>query len=121
MSLQNYEDKKAVKIKLENACVLGSTTAIVTLASIGKLLNCIAYQLCFLHTTEIYSTSIRSMGMNTNSAVARIGSTLAAYVGLLVSNERTATLHCKILVVIHDSGSLNILEVEVVNNTGMGI
>ena len=61
------------------------TWPVVVFAMTGKFFIAIAFASLYVVTSEVYSTSIRGLGLTINSSSARIGSTVGVYAGLLVS------------------------------------
>ena len=53
-------------------------------AMCGKFFVSATFTMMWVYTTEIYPTSVRSIGMTTSSMFARIASVPASYLGLLV-------------------------------------
>ena len=64
---------------------LGYSWLLVTLSMIGKYLDTIVFMVIYTYTIEIYSTTIRGLGLSICSSSARLGATVGAYTGLLVS------------------------------------
>ncbi|XP_048736819.2 organic cation transporter protein-like [Ostrea edulis] len=59
------------------------TTASVVFSLTGKMAITAAFSVIFLFTPELYPTNLRSVGIGFSSAMARIGSMLAPFAGLL--------------------------------------
>ncbi len=67
--------------------ISGTTWLLITLSMIGKYLTSVIFTLMYIYTSEVYATSIRGTGLSVSSSAARIGATVGAYTGLLVSSQ----------------------------------
>ena len=60
---------------------LGFQTATTVLSLLGKALVCIAFAVVYVHSSELFPTEVRNVGLGTASMCARISSLAASYVG----------------------------------------
>ena len=80
----SYPTAQAHTTVIFNVRFSDTTWPTIALAMTGKFFNCMAFQLAYLYTSEVYCTPLRVMATLTCSAISRIGSTIGAYAGLLV-------------------------------------
>ena len=55
--------------------------ATTVLSILGKALVCIAFSVVYVHSSELFPTEVRNVGLGTASMCARISSLTASYVG----------------------------------------
>jgi len=55
--------------------------ATVTFAMLGKLFISVTFSCIYVHSSELFSTQVRSVGLGTASVCARISSMASSYVG----------------------------------------
>jgi len=56
-------------------------TATTVLSILGKALVCISFAVVYVHSSEMFPTEVRNVGLGTASMCARISSLAASYVG----------------------------------------
>ena len=65
-------------------------TTTTVLSILGKAFVCIAFSVVYVHSSELFPTEVRNVGLGTASMCARISSLASSYVGgPLVGNGQT--------------------------------
>ena len=81
----------------------------VTLLMVGRFASTGIYHIIYLMAAEIYPTSVRHVGVGSNSVAARFGSTLAPFVKELTEATNLATTFALFAVLFLISGLLGLL------------
>jgi len=69
--------------------------ATTTLSILGKALVCIAFSVVYVHSSELFPTEVRNVGVGTASMCARVSSLAASFVGGPLVNLSVSRCICK--------------------------